>query len=142
VELDIWGEGPDRDALAEEISRKGLDKVQLRGGSTNVAALLPQYDLFLSTSIYEGFGIAPLEAMAAGLPVACSNLRTFEEVMADVPLYFSLNDPLNLVQLFERIIADPSMIAQLGERGRNKAELLASESAYLDRLMKLYLSVG
>ena len=69
-QLDIWGEGAERQNLEEEIDKNGLTgSVRLRGVSNNVQQEMLSDSLFVFTSQYEGFGITFLEAMSCGLPV-------------------------------------------------------------------------
>lgn len=49
-------------------------------------------DFFVFASVYEGFGIPPLEAMAAGCPVICSDIETSKEILGDQAVYFRSND--------------------------------------------------
>ena len=68
--LDIFGEGPDKKALQEEINSLGLTKViSLKGNSSNLQQEMLASSIFVLTSIYEGFGLVITEAMSCGLPV-------------------------------------------------------------------------
>jgi glycosyltransferase involved in cell wall biosynthesis len=70
-----------------------LERVHHRGGDDNKLAM--QYigaSLFVYPSLYEGFGLPPLEAMRFGCPVASSNTSSMPEVLGDAVEYF---DPLN-----------------------------------------------
>lgn len=71
--LTILGEGPDRAALETQAAALGLaEAVDLPGQSDRVLAALGEADLFVSSSRYEGFSNAILEAMALGVPIAAT----------------------------------------------------------------------
>ena len=68
--LNIWGEGSRRKYLTHWIKELGLeDCVFLKGYTNNVHAELEKSSVFVLSSLYEGFGLVILEAMACGLPV-------------------------------------------------------------------------
>lgn len=68
--LNIWGEGSRRKYLTHWIKELGLeDCVFLKGYTNNVHAELEKSAVFVLSSLYEGFGLVILEAMACGLPV-------------------------------------------------------------------------
>ena len=68
--LDIYGDGPLRDKLINKIKEYDLiNYVNIYSTNKNIEKLYLNYDLFLNTSIYEGFGLVTLEALECGLPV-------------------------------------------------------------------------
>jgi glycosyltransferase involved in cell wall biosynthesis len=69
-------------------------------------------DLLVQPSVYEGFGLPPLEAMTVGCPVAVSSCSALPEVCADAAVYF---DPLSI-----QSIADVVLAALLDRRGRSE----------------------
>ncbi|PMM86134.1 glycosyltransferase [Vibrio breoganii] len=72
--LDIYGEGEEEDALMEYISQNGLHNyVSLKGYATNVLNVLSNYDLFILSSRWEGFGNVIVESLSRGLPVLSSD---------------------------------------------------------------------
>jgi glycosyltransferase involved in cell wall biosynthesis len=84
-QLQLVGEGPERTRL-EALSRElGLDPAAvLLGRRSDIPELLGQADLFaFSTTAAEGFGIALIEAMAAGLPILASDVPACREVLKD-----------------------------------------------------------
>jgi glycosyltransferase involved in cell wall biosynthesis len=72
---------------------------------------------FVYPSRYEGFGIPPLEAMASGCPVACSNAGSISEVAGPAGAYFDPDDRDGLRLILERLAADPEYAAQLRAKG-------------------------
>ena len=68
--LDIYGDGPLRDKLINKIKEYDLSNyVNIYSTNKNIEKLYLNYDLYLNTSIYEGFGLVTLEALECGLPV-------------------------------------------------------------------------
>jgi glycosyltransferase involved in cell wall biosynthesis len=74
-------------------------------------------DAFAFPSLYEGFGLPVLEAMARGVPVACSNASSLPEVAGDAALLFDPDDEPALAEALRRLLADAALREQLRERG-------------------------
>jgi glycosyltransferase involved in cell wall biosynthesis len=72
---------------------------------------------FVYPSRYEGFGIPPLEAMAVGCPVACSDAGSIREVVGDAGAYFHPDDVGGLRSILERLAQDRAYAAQLRALG-------------------------
>lgn len=84
LQLLIVGQGPLRKALGERIGHLGLEgQVSLLGVREDVPEILSACDIFVFPSVWEGFGIALLEAMAAGLPVVASRLDGIPEIVRE-----------------------------------------------------------
>ncbi|WP_418514996.1 glycosyltransferase [Erysipelothrix rhusiopathiae] len=82
VRLQIYGEGPLREYLLEEISKYNLNEyIDLCGISTNISKVLSEQDLFLMTSVHEGFPISAIEAITMGLPVILSEFGSSYEIV-------------------------------------------------------------
>jgi len=75
-------------------AKKHLDRIKFTGMVSNdlLKQIVGEADVFVFPSIYEGFGLPPLEAMAAGTPVVASNAASIPEVCGDGALYFNPND--------------------------------------------------
>ncbi len=85
------------------------------------AALHSACDLFVFPSLYEGFGLTPLEAMACGAPVACSNTSAMPEVAGDAALLFDPSNPGEIAQACLRILRDEALRAGMRERSLKQA---------------------
>jgi glycosyltransferase involved in cell wall biosynthesis len=76
---------------------------------------------FVFPSLYEGFGLPVLEAMARGVPVACSNRGALLEVADSAALTFDPEEPHAMKATIERLLADPAERERLSRRGRENA---------------------
>jgi len=77
--------------------------------------------VFVSPSLYEGFGLPPLEAMSCGTPVACSNRTSLPEVVGDAALTFDPENVRDMMEAMRRIITDDALRADLRARSLQRA---------------------
>lgn len=72
-------------------------------------------------SLYEGFGLPVLEAMACGTPVVTSNVSALPEVAGDAALYVDPYDTAGLAGALEQVLCDPALATNLRDRGLERA---------------------
>ena len=76
---------------------------------------------FVFPSLYEGFGVPPLEAMSRGVPVACSNTSALPEIVDGAAILFDPRDPDAVAGAIRRLLAGDEEIERLREAGRRRA---------------------
>ena len=77
--------------------------------------------LFAFPSLYEGFGLPPLEAMASGTPVVASHQSSLPEVTGDAAVLVDPYDVASIVDGMRRVLSDPTLAADLRRRGPERA---------------------
>jgi glycosyltransferase involved in cell wall biosynthesis len=77
--------------------------------------------VFVFPSLYEGFGLPPLEAMASGTPVVTSNVSSLPEVTGDAAVLVDPYDVESIEDGMRRVIDDPALAQLLRERGLKRA---------------------
>ena len=95
---------------------------------------------FLFPSLYEGFGIPPLEAMACGVPVMASNAASLPEVTGDCAVQVDPYDLDSMANGMEQLYTDAALRQELSRRGPERAKTLTWDQAAAD-LMKLYMEL-
>jgi len=90
------------------------------GGDEILAGLYVAAAVFVYPSLYEGFGIPPLEAMAYNCPVVCSNSSALPEVVGDAAELFNPNDERDMCKAIERVVLSPERMATLVNKGQER----------------------
>ena len=91
-------------------------------------------------SLYEGFGLPPLEAMSLGCPVITSNVSSLPEVCGDAAIYVDPYNSDDIRQAIEKLINNPEMQTQLVEAGKKRVELFSMEN-YAKKLYEAYTRI-
>ncbi len=130
--------------LLERVEEVGLrDKISFTGyvEDADLPALLSGADAMIFPSLYEGFGLPPLEAMACGVPVVASRRASIPEVTGDAAVYIEEpSDPREIAVKVEGLLGDPALREDLARRGRERARLFTWEEA-ARRVLECYREV-
>ena len=86
-------------------------------------ALISLADIFVFPSLYEGFGLPPLEAMGCGTPVIASNLTSIPEVVGDAGILVNPLDIESMSQTIGDLIKEPEKRELLAKKGLERAKL-------------------
>lgn len=89
---------------------------------SRIPQLLAKADIFVFASSCENMPVTLLEAMASGLPVACSNRGPMPEVLQDGGMYFDPEDATSIAHAVERIITDPCLERRIAARARELSD--------------------
>jgi glycosyltransferase involved in cell wall biosynthesis len=119
----IAGGGDLEDYLRDLANEAGVaERVHVLGPRKDVPALMHAVDVFAMPSIWEGFGLVLLEAMAAGRPIVASRVATIPEVVVDgeTGLLVPAGDPVALADALARVADQPGLARALGEAGRER----------------------
>jgi glycosyltransferase involved in cell wall biosynthesis len=137
--LALAGDGPLRPQIEAEVARRGLD-VHLLGNVEDVPSLLAAGDVFVFPSETESFGIAPLEAMAAGTPVLVAELPALASFIDNghSGLIVPQGDLDGFVGQVEMLLADRGLSARLAQAGRDVVEARYSTEISARRMTEFY----
>jgi glycosyltransferase involved in cell wall biosynthesis len=121
-------------ALARELGVE--DDVRFPGwiSDADLEELYQLASCFVLPTLREGFGLPVLEAMARGVPVACSDIPALTEVVGDAAVLFDPHDPAAIAHAIERIMGDPELAGELVKRGRERCRMFTWERTALATL--------
>ena len=90
----VWaGDGELKDRILDQLKEKGIeDSVKMLGVRNDIPRLLQAFDVFVFPSVFEGLGVAAVEAQAAGVPTLCSTNVVAEAGVTDLCSFLSLDD--------------------------------------------------
>jgi glycosyltransferase involved in cell wall biosynthesis len=113
-----------RRQLEEQVKALNLaDEVRFCGFVSDAPDFLSQIDIFILPSLYEGLGVAALEAMAAGKPVIASRVGGLPELVADgeTGLLVAPKNVEGLAEAIVRLAGERSLALEMGKRGAARA---------------------
>ena len=97
--------------------------------------------VFVFPSLYEGFGLPPLEAMACGAPVITSNVSSLPEVVGDAALLVDPHSSDAIADAIEKVLSDPSLAADLRAKGLARAQNFSWQRS-VARTLEIYREVA
>lgn len=123
------------DELCRLIAKRGLgERITFAGfvADNDLPALYSGASAFIFPSLYEGFGIPPLEAIACGVPVITSTASSLPEVVGNAGLLVDPLDETALAQAMARVLSDTDLAERLSHEGLERAKQFTwSETARL-----------
>lgn len=142
LSLVLAGDDPGGYAASILGEDEAVSRVRFTGPITDdtLRALYASAKLFVFPSLYEGFGLPPLEAMSFGTPVIAARAASLPEVVGDAGLYFEPGDAAELSGLMETVLADPRLRTDLADRGRVRVVTFTWTEA-AQRMAEVYRSV-
>ncbi|MEK7115799.1 MAG: glycosyltransferase [Patescibacteria group bacterium] len=137
--LDIVGVGPlerDLKALAERLAI--APRIRWLGVRKDVSSLLSASDIFCFPSLWEGFGLAAVEAAAAGVPIVASDLEVCREILAGDATFAPPGDVPAFAHAIDAILGDPIPRIALAQRGVSRIRKSYSLERMVDGYVKVY----
>jgi len=138
------GDGWLSDETYREAERSPFsDSVRFTGyvPDEHLAALYSGAEVFAYPSLYEGFGLPVLEAMACGTSVVCANTSSLPECAGDAALLFPPDDPEAIAETLEQVCANHNLRDDMVRRGAERVAEFQWERA-AERLIAIYERVG
>lgn len=139
--LVITGDGELRGALEAQAAELGIaGRTTFAGWRTDAPRVMAAYDLFLMPSLWEGFGLVLLEAMAQAIPVVGSRVSAIPEVVVDgeTGLLAEPRDADTLAAHLRRLLADTALRKHMGMVGQERLETVFSVPRMTDQTLALY----
>ncbi len=131
------------ESFFERLAALGLQERVIFPGYVEEADLPAIYQLaeiFAFPSLYEGFGLGPIEAMACGTPVVSSNCASLPEVVGDAGILVDPTDTAALHRSLRRVLEDRDLQAHLTEQGLIQVQRFSWQKA-VEALVKIYQSL-
>jgi glycosyltransferase involved in cell wall biosynthesis len=137
----LVGEGPARHALERRADALGVgDRLVLLGWRSEPLRELPTFDIFALPSRYEGFPLAIVEAMLAGLPVVATAVGSISEAVVDgvTGRLVAPEDRGALASALQELLDDAELRMRMGERGRERARARFTAAAMARSYERIY----
>lgn len=121
-ELMVVGDGPLRRELEDTVNREGILNVSFLGARRDVEHIMPSADVFVLSSVSEGFPITILEALASGLPVVATNVGGVQEIVDEsVGIVVEAGNPSELAKALDYVLENEEVKKSMETASRNHA---------------------
>lgn len=137
----LAGKGPLKEQLSSLAKDLSVERnVHFLGLRRDVPQLLCEIDVFVLSSLYEGFGIVIVEAMAAGKPVIATKIPGPTDIIVDgqTGIFVQLGRPKEFADAIETLMKEPELREHMGQAGYQRAKEMFSIDACVRRYEKLY----
>jgi len=141
VHLALVGDGPLRPNLLQQSSEIGWgSRVHFLGKRFDVPNVMAAFDVFVHPSLWEGFGIVLLEAMALGLPIVASDVCAIPDIVSDgqTGLLVPPGDSHGLAAAIIRLYRDRKLAKGLGQAGRSRLAQHFSLDEMVRKMIEVY----
>ncbi len=141
LKLIIVGKGIMEGELKQKVNALGLgSNVKFLKDRRDIPELMSISDIFVFPSLYEGFGIALVEAMASGLPVIASDVDSLKEIVEQNidGILIEKENPQILAETIQELVNNDKRRAFLGKNARKKAIAMFDAIAGIERLKDIY----
>ena len=128
------------DLLKNKLDLKGKIIEAISPDDEEIINLYKYAKAFVFPSLYEGFGLPPLEAMAIGMPVLASDIPVLREICGNAAYFFNPYDVEGMAKAIYKVVTDESLRRSLIERGKERVKFFDSEST-IDQHVKLYKKI-
>jgi 1,4-alpha-glucan branching enzyme len=116
------GGGPKAEALKQHAEATGyMDDIHFTGYVPTVYPFLPAFDVAVFPSLWEGFGLTPVEAMIAKVPVVASDIPVFREIIGDGGILVESKNPTQIAAGVTSLLSDGEKSEEIGKRGYERA---------------------
>jgi glycosyltransferase involved in cell wall biosynthesis len=130
--------------LRRTVVRSGVHNDVRFLGFVPIEVLRIFYDMakiFVFPSLYEGFGLPPLEAMAHGTPVVASNVSSLPEVVGNAAVLVNPENVFEIMRALHRVLLDRALRDRMKERSYQQAAKFSWEKS-VRRMMNVYREIG
>jgi glycosyltransferase involved in cell wall biosynthesis len=130
-------------AVSDKITKLGIEEKVFfvdNISDENLALFYNAARALILPSLYEGFGLPPLEAMACGTPVLASDIKPLREVLGDAALFFNPSDIEGMSRVMVKVLTDRQLQDNLSKKGSEWARQYSWEKSARE-LLSLYEEV-
>ncbi len=141
----VAGDGPLRRELEEMARGFGLeDRVHFLGWRDDAHAISAALDVLLAPSLWEGFGLVLLEAMAQRVPTIASRASAIPEIVVDgeTGLLIDPGDTEGIASALSTLLSNPELAREMGEKGRARLEAQFTAARMIEGTCAVYESLG
>jgi glycosyltransferase involved in cell wall biosynthesis len=136
-ELHIYGKGELQMELQEAIDKTGA-RVLLMGETSEINKILPQYDVYVMSSLFEGFSLSVLEAMAMQVPLLLTNIESFREQCADTAIFYEVNNIEDFIEKLKKLQKDAMLRNQIAQAAKQRVLNNYTLDHHMAGLRKIY----
>jgi glycosyltransferase involved in cell wall biosynthesis len=139
ITLDIYGDGKADEY--EELINTSKSKVKMMGANANLSEVIQQYDVFFMSSLFEGFPISILEAMATGLPCILSDIAPLKNLFHKKAMFFTLNNEEEAANQITSYLTNTAALNLFAKEGSLFAQKEGTREMYISKLLSIYKSI-